>query len=252
MHRVFGRPKPPPPRAPAVSIEVEHEGVRHRVAVKRVATARRFTLRVRAARRDVVLTMPPHSSAKAAGVFAQRNAEWIASRLQSLAPAIAFTPGTDIPYQGEVHRLVHRPGLRRHVTVEADGGGGPALCVSGPAGQFETIVAGFLRREAAAHLGRAVERLARTVDRPVGAVRIRDTRSRWGSCSQAGTLNFSWRLILAPPFVLEYLAAHEVAHLVHMNHSDAFWQVTRALAPQTDEAEAWLKAHGAGLHRYGA
>jgi predicted metal-dependent hydrolase len=81
---------------------------------------------------------------------------------------------------------------------------------------------------------------------------LRDTTSRWGSCSSTGALNFSWRLILAPCFVLDYLAAHEVAHFVHMNHSPAFWKVTRRLFPETDRAEEWLKAHGAGLHRFGA
>ena len=80
---------------------------------------------------------------------------------------------------------------------------------------------------------------------------MRDTTSRWGSCSATGALNFSWRLIMTPEHVLDYLAAHEVAHLVHMNHSDDFWAVTRKLAPQTERAEAWLHAHGASLHRFG-
>jgi len=81
---------------------------------------------------------------------------------------------------------------------------------------------------------------------------LRDTVSRWGSCSSTGGLNFSWRLILAPPFVLDYLAAHEVAHIVHMNHSPFFWKLVRRLHSGTDRAEAWLKLHGADLHRYGA
>ena len=81
---------------------------------------------------------------------------------------------------------------------------------------------------------------------------MRDTTSRWGSCSSSAALNFSWRLILAPPYVLDYLAAHEVAHIVHMNHSPLFWALTRRLFPDTDRAEAWLKAHGSGLHRFGA
>jgi predicted metal-dependent hydrolase len=87
---------------------------------------------------------------------------------------------------------------------------------------------------------------------PDAVITIRDQRSRWGSCSASGGLNFSWRLIMAPPHVLDYLAAHEVAHLVHMNHSDEFWALTRSLSGDTDKAEAWLKAHGASLHRYGA
>jgi predicted metal-dependent hydrolase len=80
---------------------------------------------------------------------------------------------------------------------------------------------------------------------------LRDTSSRWGSCSAKGALNFSWRLILAPPFVLDYLAAHETAHLRHHDHSDRFWALTKSLCPEMERAEAWLKAHGAHLHRYG-
>ena len=83
-------------------------------------------------------------------------------------------------------------------------------------------------------------------------ISLRDTSSRWGSCSSTGALNFSWRLILAPPDVLDYLAAHEVAHIVHMNHSPMFWKLARRLYPDTDRAEAWLRAHGADLHRFGA
>ena len=80
---------------------------------------------------------------------------------------------------------------------------------------------------------------------------MRDTKSRWGSCSASGCLNFSWRLILAPPFVLDYLAAHEVAHLKEMNHSRRYWATLRKLCPHTDEAERWLKRHGTELHKYG-
>ena len=86
--------------------------------------------------------------------------------------------------------------------------------------------------------------------KPHGRIAVRDTRSRWGSCSSKGTLSFSWRLVLAPPFVLDYLVAHEVAHLAHMNHSAAFWALARRLAPRMPEAELWLKVHGPVLHRY--
>ena len=96
----------------------------------------------------------------------------------------------------------------------------------------------------------AVQRHAATIDVKPRRLSIRDTTSRWGSCSAAGAMSFSWRLILAPPLVLDYLAAHEVAHLVHLDHSAKFWALTRRLAPETDQAEAWLRAHGAQLHRF--
>lgn len=234
-------------------INVEHEGTVHRVALKRVASAHRFTLRVRSSRRDVVLTMPLRGSVKAAAAFAHRYAAWIAQRIARLEPAVPYADGAELPFRGVLHRLVYRPGLRRRVWIEAPVNDDlPSICVGCPDLGFGPAVAAFLRREAASDLEGAVRHLASAVERSVGSIRLKDTRSRWGSCSVQGTLSFSWRLIFAPPFVLYYLAAHEVAHLVHMNHSDAFWAVTYRLAPRTDEAEAWLKRNGAGLHRFGS
>ena len=80
---------------------------------------------------------------------------------------------------------------------------------------------------------------------------IRDQSSRWGSCTSAGSLSFSWRLILAPPYVLDYLAAHEVAHLVEMNHSARFWRVVGRVCGHVERAKTWLDTHGNDLHRYG-
>jgi predicted metal-dependent hydrolase len=109
----------------------------------------------------------------------------------------------------------------------------------------------FLEREAKRDLQAAVARHTAALGIPARRITVRDTRSRWGSCSAKGYLNFSWRLILAPPFVLDYLAAHEVAHLKEMNHSPRFWREVHALCPRTEEAERWLKRHGTDLHRYG-
>ena len=77
---------------------------------------------------------------------------------------------------------------------------------------------------------------------------FKDTRSRWGSCTSDGRLAFSWRIVMAPPYVIDYLAAHEVAHLAEMNHGPRFWTACRRLCPRTDEAKAWLKRHGTMLH----
>ncbi len=250
--RILGRN--PVAKAAETSFEIEHDGVRHRIHLKRVATARRYTLRVRMARGDVVLTMPLRGSSQAARDFALRHAEWVARRVGQLQKPVAFAPGAVIPFRGMPHRLVVSPGLRRRAWIapgEADGTE-PRLCVSGPASAFADSVSRFLREEARRALVEAAERYATRVDRRVAAVTLRDTKSRWGSCTARGRLNFSWRLILAPPGVLDYLAAHEVAHLVHMNHSDHFWRLTRELAPQIEEAEAWLRKNGAKLHHYGA
>ena len=112
-------------------------------------------------------------------------------------------------------------------------------------------VADFLKREARADLIAAAARHAAALGVAIGRVSIKDTTSRWGSCSASGDLSFSWRLVLAPPYVLDYLAAHEVAHRREMNHGPRYWENVARLFPDYKRAEAWLKAHGATLHRYG-
>ena len=240
-----------PQAEPVAHLDIAHDGATYRVALKRLSSARRFTLRVRGATRDVVLTLPARSSLKAAREFAERHAAWIGARLARLPRPVAFEPQAVAPLRGVDHRIVHRPGARGVAWVE-EGPAGPLLCVAGARAHVARRVADFLKREARRDLEAAVARHSRTLKVEARRITLRDPTSRWGSCSSTGALNFSWRLILAPPFVLDYLAAHEVAHFVHMNHSPAFWKVTRRLFPETDRAEAWLKAHGAALHRFGA
>ena len=242
----------PPERGPAPVLDVVHEGVTYRVSVKRVAAARRFTLRVRSADGAAVLTMPPRASLKSAQAFAARNAAWIGTHLAALPGRLPLAPGTSVPLRGIDHRIVLDTGTLRLCQPGLGEAGEPVLRLSPRAADPEAAVLQFLMGAARRDLAAAVARHAAAVGRPVARITLRDTRSRWGSCSSRGALNFSWRLILAPPSVLDYLAAHEVAHLVHMDHSERFWQVTRGLAPAMDEAEDWLKRHGPALHRYGA
>ena len=240
-------------RAPETQFfDVAFAGETHRVAVKRVAAARRITLRVRSATRDVVLTLPARGSIAAAREFAERHGAWIGARLKRLPQPVVFTPGAVIPVRGVDHVILHRPGARGLISVEAFGAGGLALCVPGAEPHVERRVTDYLRREARRDIEAAVRHHTAAIGAPARSVTLRDTTSRWGSCSSTGALNFSWRLVMAPSFVLDYLAAHEVAHLVHMNHSQRFWKLTRRLSPDTDRAEAWLKAHGPDLHRFGA
>lgn len=254
MLRLFRRDTLPTSEVP--HFEVAHRGEIYRVAVRRVRGARRFTLRVRAATRDVVLTIPVRGSHAAAREFARRHAAWIGVRLKRLPQPIPFAPDAIIPLRGLEHRIIHRPGQRGTVWIEtnpaAEGADSPScLCVAGGRLHVERRVTDYLKQEARRDLEAAVKRHAAGVGLPARRVTIRDTTSRWGSCSAKGSLNFSWRLIMAPAFVLDYLAAHEVAHLVHMNHSAKFWALTCKLTPQTERAETWLKLHGSGLHRFG-
>jgi predicted metal-dependent hydrolase len=245
------------PRMPrASSFEVRHDGSTYKIVLKRIASARRYTLRVKNGSGEVVLTMPTRGSLKEAHAFAERQGAWIGARLRRLPKTIAFASGAIIPLRGIPHEIVHSPARRGTVWVEAMEPGllSPtelALCVAGDPTHVARRVRDFLKREAKRDLEAAVLHYTRELGLPNRPVGLRDPTSRWGSCSTAGSLNFSWRLILAPAYVLGYLAAHEVAHLVHMNHSARFWKLTRKLCAETDRAEAWLKAHGKELHRYG-
>ena len=234
-------------------VDVSHEGVSYRVSLKRVTGARRFTLRVRAATRDVVLTMPMRGSLTAARDFAQRNAAWIAARLNRLPRIVPFRPGSIIPLRGDDHIITHQEAARGGIWTEAacEAPAPHMLHVACGLDHVPRRVSDFLKREAKRELEAAVKLHTNRLGFASRKVTVRDTTSRWGSCSASGSLNFSWRLVMSPPFVLDYLAAHEVAHLVHMNHSDKFWALKHELAPQTERAEAWLRAHGAELHRYG-
>ena len=247
MLRLFQRQTP----VEASHFDIAHDGETYRIALKRVAASRRFTLRVRTATRDVVLTMPSRSSLKAAREFAERHAAWIGTRLARLPEPVAFEPRAVTPIRGVDHRIVHRPGERGGAWLERSERG-PIICVSGAREHVARRVADFLKREARKDLEAAVARHSRQIGVKPRRIVVRDTVSRWGSCSSTGGLNFSWRLILAPPYVLDYLAAHEVAHIVHMNHSPLFWKLARRLHPGADRAEVWLKVHGPDLHRFGA
>ena len=235
-------------------ITLVHAGETIIVALRRAPAARRFTLRVRFAARDAVLTMPSRASLRDARAFAERHAAWIATRLNRLPETIPFAHGSVVPLRGVDHSLVHLPGARGTVWREEreDLATRFALCVAGQVEHVHRRVQDHFKREARADLEAAVARHTATLGLPPRCVGLRDPVSRWGSCSSSGSLNFSWRLIMAPPFVLDYLAAHEVAHLVHLDHSPRFWALARCLCAETDRAESWLSANGAHLHKYGA
>jgi predicted metal-dependent hydrolase len=242
---LYRRPSEPP------RIEIAFGGATFPIRIRRHRQARRYTLRIQAAAREVVLTIPPRGTLKDARDFAEKHGAWIAARLGRLPQAAPFADGTVVPLRGEPHRITHRRGARGTVWTESDGNGGRLLCVAGHVPHLNRRVADFLRREAKRDLDAASRRFARDLGLAIDHVSVRDQSSRWGSCSTTGVLSFSWRLILAPGHVLEYLAAHEVAHLVEMNHSARFWRVVNRLVPDHQMAKAWLDAHGADLHRYG-
>jgi predicted metal-dependent hydrolase len=232
-------------------IEIAFDGAVLPIQIRRHRQARRYTLRIQAPTREVVLTIPPRGTLKEARAFAEKHGGWIAARLGRLPQAAPFADGALLPLRGQAHRITHRQGARGTVWIESDGNGGQLLCVAGHAAHLNRRVADFLQREAKRDLEAASRRFATDLGLNVRRVSVRDQSSRWGSCSSTGVLSFSWRLILAPRYVLEYLAAHEVAHLLEMNHSARFWRLVNRLIADHERAKAWLDAHGADLHRYG-
>ena len=247
LRRFFTR-KPPEPSF----LTVAFDGDIYEVRVRRHAQARRYTLRIHAASREVLLSMPMRGSLREANVFAQKHGAWIAARLKRLPDAAPFAHGALIPLRGVPHRIEHRRGARGTVWAECGDDGAQLLCVAGETAHVPRRVRDYLKREAKKDLERASRAAAAALGVSLKRISIRDQTSRWGSCSTTGVLSYSWRLILAPPFVLDYLAAHEAAHLVEMNHSRRFWRLVEGINPDVVSAKAWLDAHGGDLHRYGA
>lgn len=244
--------RPAKPVADTTTLCLRHVGIPTPIEVKRSPRSKRYALRVSLARRVVVLTLPMRADLKKAALFAERHADWIHEKLARLPQAVAFAEGAVIPFRGVPHRITAqgRRGARILTRQEADGHA--VLDVPGDAAFCARRLRDFLQKQARHDLQQAIARYAQQLDVTIAGLTLRDSKSRWGSCSSTGRLNFSWRLIMAPPFVLDYLAAHEIAHRREMNHSARFWTLLDTLTPHVAEAEQWLKTHGPDLHRFGA
>lgn len=236
---------------PAALFEVDLGALTLPVKVKRNPAARRYTLRLDPHSREAVLTMPPRASVGAAQAFIAAHRVWLENRLATLPPPRPLRPGGTVPVRGRLHRIVHRPHERGTVWVE-EGERMPNLVVAGERVHLPRRITDWLKKQARRDLEKAVARYARLLGVRWTRIQLRDPKGRWGSCSAGGGLSFSWRLILAPPHVLDYLAAHEVTHLKEMSHAPRFWRLLESIHPGLDEAESWLKHHGATLHAVGA
>lgn len=243
-----------PHRASAQQQRLRITGLTEPVEVRRHPGARRMTLRVSRTSGSVIVTMPTSCDMAQAGTFLNTHLDWVRERLGNLPAHVPLRAGSLIPLRGVPHRVIERGacGAHRVVEVAVDEHGLPAITVAGDPAFVPRRLLDWLAREAGADLAGRVRFHAANLQLKPARITVRDQRSRWGSCSTTGTLSFSWRLILAPPFILDYVAAHEVAHLAEMNHGPRFWALVRKTMPRTEEAKLWLKRSGSDLHRFGA
>ena len=231
--------------------EIATDGGMVAVDLRRHPRARRYTLRVAGPAKPPILTMPKRGSLTEARRFLERHSGWLKRQIDRLPPAIPVADGWPVPLRGELHTIRHAPELRGTVTVGADAEGPCYMSPAMPRTSADGVI-DFLKREARRDIEAAVARHAARLEVTVKAIRYRDQVTRWGSCTTTGHLPFS-SAIMAPPFVLDYLAAHEVAHLAEMNHSRRFWNLCKSLAPHTEQARAWLLCarRRAARHRRG-
>jgi predicted metal-dependent hydrolase len=213
---------------------------------RRSLRARRVSLRIDARAAEVVVTLPPRGSRRAGMALLTLHARWVMDRLAALTPAQAFAIGGTVPLGGVPHAIRHDPGQRGGAFL-AEG----AIVATGDPAFLTRRVTDFLRAEARRRIGAAAARHGAALGKAPRAIRMKDTRSRWGSCAPDGTLAFSWRLVMAPDWVMDYVVAHEVAHLAELNHSPRFWAHVAALTPHREAAEDWLRRHGPTLLRAG-
>ena len=212
------------------------------VAVRRSSLARRLSLRISGADGRATLTLPRRTPLREGLAFVAAREDWLRDHLGRIAPERVPHFGGTIPYEGVEVPLFSGTGRRAAVVSGA-------ILVPGDEVRLPARLRALMIDTARTRVTAACDTYAALLGRPYGRITLRDPRSRWGSCSATGDLMFSWRLVMAPPFVLDSVAAHEIAHLARMDHSPAFWAVADGLCPNHAAARAWLRAEGGALHR---
>ena len=220
------------------------------VTLKLNPRARQLIVRVQPTTGEVVVVAPSRRALAHAMEFARKQSHWIAQRLEHVPEPIPIGLGRRILYRGEEHVIRYGDSGQRPVWTERSNDGERIIRVHGRSEHAARRVLDFLKREARRLLDARAMHYAHLLGVRPARITVRDTSSRWGSCSSTRNLSFSWRLILAPPFVLEYVVAHEVAHLKEMNHGRRFWTLVDSLVGDSTRAQTWLSDNGTLLHRY--
>lgn len=207
--------------------------------------AKRLTLRIDAKERIPVLTIPSRCAAQKAVNFVNEHREWIEDNLAKIPVARRFEDGETISILGQNCTICHTPQSRRGTYIEGD-----KLYVSGDIEFLHRRICDYIKKTARKEFLKLSRQMAKKIGCQVKNVAIKDTKSRWGSCSTLDNINYNWRIALAPEFVILYLIAHEVSHLRHQDHSKEFWQCVKNLFPDCGKGRLWLKQHGKDLYLY--
>lgn len=226
-------------------IEVDGECLPVRVVEH--PSSKRITLRLLPGGEGVKITLPSYVKDWELDDFIARNINWIAARRARLPKPVKLDEGGEVYFQGVAHKIVHLDKMRGVVECKTINNE-PCILVPGEPRFIRRKLLDFFKKQARNELEKVVQMHCASLGVRAKQIRITDTTSRWGSCSSTRTLSFSWRIIMAPPEVLDYLAAHEVAHLREMNHSDRFWALVRSICPEMEFHKTWLKKNGAKLH----
>ena len=216
------------------------------ILVRRNARARRITLRFNPWSRDITVTLPARTAIEEGLAFAELKRRWLQEAIAKTPQKVSFEEGSVIPILGRPYRIERVARQKGVVRLE-----GETIFVSGSPEFLARRLRDWLKQHVKAQIVEAAQQKAAQLGKPIRQISVRDTRSRWGSCSTDGRLYFSWRLVFATPDVLDYVVSHEVAHLAEMNHSDRFWAHVETLCPHWQEANNWLKHHGQVLYSYG-
>ena len=224
----------------------EIKGRKIPLIVRRNPRARRMILRLNVVGEGAVVTIPAGASSADAFDLVRRKSSWLDQQLKKIGARIYFGDGVCIPFRGLQYIVRHRDDVYGTVWIENG-----EINVTGDVEYLDCRLGDWLKKQAHINIVPLVYKKAKQINKTVSRITIRDTRTRWGSCSAKGGLSFSWRLIMAPPEILDYVVAHEVSHLAYMNHSPRFWGTVDMLTEHAKNGRLWLRDNGSILHRIG-
>jgi predicted metal-dependent hydrolase len=215
------------------------------LTIRRHPHAKRIILRLDENGDGAVVTVPTFAHDDDALAMVRAQADWLLARLGRAPKRLPFADGAAVPVRGVEHVVRHQPGRG---AVKCEGG---EIVVFGGVEHLPRRLTDWFRAEARRAITAIADEKTERLGVKRGRITVRDTRTRWGSCAAGGNLSFSWRLIMAPDHVLDYVVAHEVAHLKHLDHSPAFWAAVDEITEHAETAKAWLNSAGMKLHLYG-